>query len=157
MNTKNSGYTLIEVLVAGAILTVTSSTAFATINPAQKLQEARNVKRSVDVQQIVTATELYIIDHKGEFPPGFPQVGEEVQIGSGSSCIIPPKDTFCNTPITTCYNLPGVVGTYLSELPTDPLPEKYTGTGYTIQRDENNRITVKACGTEDPKVIATSQ
>ena len=60
---KNKGFTLIEILLVVAILSVLLVVVFASLNPAQRLIDARNARRWNDVNQVLTAIHECIIDN----------------------------------------------------------------------------------------------
>ena len=64
----NSGFTLIELLIVIAILGVLASGVFIAINPLQKLQQARNAQRKMDLGSLANALEAYAISHNGQYP-----------------------------------------------------------------------------------------
>tara|TARA_B100000508_G_scaffold60333_1_gene46954 strand:+ start:14913 stop:15365 length:453 start_codon:yes stop_codon:yes gene_type:complete len=60
------GFTLIELLVVVAIIGMLSSVVLASLNTARG--NARDAKRAQDMQQVVTALELYV-NVNGIYPP----------------------------------------------------------------------------------------
>jgi type II secretory pathway pseudopilin PulG len=140
MISSKSGNTILELLIVVAIFAISSSTVLAKINTSDILQQSRNTQRAIQAQQISTAIQEYIIDSRGELPPGFPEKGQEVEIGTGSSY----------------YQLPGVTGKYLPSIPVDPLSPDTKRSGYSVKRDSNEVITVTAIFAEN-KTIQTSQ
>jgi prepilin-type N-terminal cleavage/methylation domain-containing protein len=94
------GFTLIELLVVIAIIGLLSSVVFASLNSARG--KARDARRIADVRQIERAIEMYYNDFGN-----YPVVGGWQGTSSG------------------CYGgagIPGIVPTYISSMPMDPLP-----------------------------------
>jgi prepilin-type N-terminal cleavage/methylation domain-containing protein len=63
-NTK--GFTILELLIVIAIISLNSTIAFVAVNSAN--EKARDTKRITDLLQVSKALELYYNDH-GEYPP----------------------------------------------------------------------------------------
>lgn len=61
----SQGFTLIEILVVVAIIGILSTVVLSSLNSARS--KSRDVRRSAEVREIVTALELYRSDH-GKFP-----------------------------------------------------------------------------------------
>lgn len=146
------GFTLIELLVVIAIVIALGVAVFAALNPAQRLKDARDARRTSDVDTILTAIHQYIIDQKGD-ASGLSLTTADQQLGTGASgCAI--STGGCSVVATACLNIAGSGGTllskYLKSMPIDPLGgTTYTAakTGYAVSQDANGLITVKACGT----------
>ncbi|MBL8029876.1 MAG: type II secretion system protein [Candidatus Doudnabacteria bacterium] len=92
---KNSGFTLIEILVVVAIIALLSSIALIGLMSAR--EKSRNVKRLGDMTQMNTALELYNAQNKG-YPPsvnGVPQGMTPTFLTGLPRSPIPP-DGFCD-------------------------------------------------------------
>jgi type II secretion system protein G len=64
---NNTGFTLIELIVAIGILGVMATTAIAVLNPFAQFQKANDAKRKGDLSQVQKALETYYQDY-GEYP-----------------------------------------------------------------------------------------
>jgi len=141
------GFTLIEILIVMAILSIIITVVIVAINPNRQFALARNSARQSHVRAIVTATVQLSIDNRGNF-----------------SC--PSGGTIPSTPIyiktgVGGYNLcPCIIPTYLPQLVIDPSNgsgkdcSSYD-TGYTIQKDASSgRITVNAPSAEAGETIS---
>ena len=136
------GFTLIELLVVIGILAILLSIVLIAINPARQFAQANNTKRRSDVIAILNAISQYAADNKGVLPPavaGLTAGGAAVEIASGAG-----NADICTDLIVTVQ--------YLPALPADPQGPgngaQITScasydTGYQIQRDANNRVTVE--------------
>jgi len=163
--TLKRGFTLIEILLVVAILSVLLVVVFAALNPAQRLAETRNARRWNDVNQILTAVHECLVDEDGLL----------------ASCDLVDDDTvkeIVNTGITTGCNAVagcGVAATgdcadletrlvnatspdspYLGSLPTDPGGVTTDHTEYTVHVN-NGIVTIAACSDELSEVIQVSR
>lgn len=143
---SQTGFTLLELLLAVVISSILLSIAIVTINPAAQFAKARNTKRLNDVALILNAVGQYSSDHKGQLPASIP-TGTALDITSSFGGA----------------NLCGdIMPTYMPALPSDP---KTSGaditnctsydTDYTIIKDSYNRVTVSAPNVEPPSISIT--
>ena len=151
-NIKNiKGFTLIELLVVIGILAILLSIVLIAINPARQFGQANNTRRRSEVTQILNAVGAYAADHKGVLPAAISALANDTPAEV--------SDTGANV----CADL---VPNYIPALPQDP--QQGTGTaitdctaaydtGYTIQHDINNRVTVSAPLAENSEVIANTR
>lgn len=137
---RQGGFTLLEVLLVVAIIAILAGIVIIAINPSKNLADTRNSTRRADVNTIINAIYQYSLDQNGALPPA----------GTGAGITL--SDTeICETG-GTCAGLVdlGVLtasGTYLVSIPPDPrCPADCdaNGVGYTVARDANNRLIVKA-------------
>lgn len=109
---KRKGFTLIELLVVISIISLLSSTVFATLNSGR--QKARDARRVTEISQIKKAFEFYA-DNNAELYPPIPtsNCGEWVLSNSG------------------CWGKLGIVlQQWMAVLPIDPLNTTVGGTPY---------------------------
>jgi len=151
------GFTLIELLVVIGILAILLAITLIAINPARQFGLANDTKRRSDATELLNAIGQYAADptNAGQLPPAILDVAttsaKEINssnftnVGTGST------DNLCSELVTT----------YISALPVDPsqstgntTPNSETAgvtscstawdTGYQIEKDANNRITILA-------------
>ena len=107
------GFTLVELLVVIAIIGLLASIAVVALQSARA--EARDAKREADMDAIQNAIELYYHD-KGFYPNWW-----ECYDLSGAG--------LCNSWLTEDVWIQGLISTYITKLPNDPLntsnPENY--------------------------------
>lgn len=144
---RYSGFTLIELLIVIVIISALATVVLVALNPVNRLQAARNARRTSDTDSIRTAINEFIVDK--ETLPGIPNDGVERQIGTGAglaSCTI--ATSVCNVSATNCVDLTTPLAPYLKTIPLDPKTGSPSATGYTVSIDVNDNITVQACETE---------
>lgn len=164
MKSAARGFTLIELLLVIAIIAVLSVAVFAALNPAQRLKDAKDSRRTTDVDTILTAIHQSIIDNKGTLPTKMPAAGTTKQLGTGATgCAL--TNTHCTIAATDCADLMVLADAqdllpYLKSMPIDPDGgTTYTAakTGYAVVVDSNGIVTVTACGTEGTIAISASR
>lgn len=147
-NSSRRGFTLLEVLIVLAILTLLIAAVVIAINPGRQFSKARNTQRRANIQATVIAIYENIIDNDGTFICAAGQVPTTVK------------------PIKTGidgYDLcPCLVPVYLPILLVDP--SIGTGkdcisydTGYTIVKNVvGGRITISAPSAEIEETISVT-
>ena len=150
-NTSQKGFTLIELLVVILIIATLATTVFVALNPAQRLADARNSRRWNDVNSLLTAVHSYIVDTKGTIPSSIGTT--EMQLGNCSSG----GNSLCVGAGSSCVDLSTTLNKYLKSMPLDPSVGTAATTGYSIVRDTNNIITIKACASEVGSTITISR
>ncbi len=142
-NNSQSGFTLIEILVVIGMIALLAAIVLIAINPARQFAQGRNSQRWNDTNAILNAVGQYIADNKGALPSGITTTDTNIKNGGVDLCTV-------------------LTPTYISALPTDPSNGSYTScttydTGYTIAKDSNNRLTVKAPGAELGTTISVTR
>lgn len=160
----NQGFTLIELLLVVAIVSALAVTVFVALNPAQRLRDSHNARRTADVDAILSAIHTSIVDNNGNLPSKMPAAGTEAQLGSAASgCAI--NIGTCGAAGVACADLLTTTGStynlskYLKSMPVEPLggaTYDATKTGYTVVVDTNGIITVKACAVELPLTVLSA-
>jgi len=152
---KNSGFTLIELLVVIAIIAALSVIVFVALNPAQRLKDSRDARRTSDVDTILTAIHESIVDNKGTLPAGLTAGMVETQLGtSATACTV--STAGCAASASACVDLTTPLAKYLKTIPVDPNGTA-AKTNYSVSVDTNGIVTVKACGTEGTTNISSSR
>lgn len=143
-NTK--GFTLIEVLLVVAIISILAGIVILAVNPNKQLGDTRNAERRADVNTILNATYQYSIDNNGNLP---------------SSITTTPTDV-CSTGASSCTGLIDLSvlsnnGKYLVAIPKDPQTGTATDTHYQISQNANGRVTVSAPDAEQGATISATR
>ena len=149
---KNKGFTLIEILLVVAILSVLLVVVFASLNPAQRLIDARNARRWNDVNQVLTAVHECIIDNN----LATCGLGTTVALSQLGACAAGQGAVPCTGAATACLDLTTELADYISSTPVDPVDPGTDKTGYAIQV-ANGIVTVSACSAEDAETISVSR
>jgi len=156
MKSAKKGFTLIELLVVIVIISVLSVTVFVAMNPSKRIKDAKDDRRLVDMNSILTAVHQSIVDSKGTLPAGLTTGMVEKQLGTAvTGCTVATGG--CAVVATAdCVDMTTPLAKYLKTIPTDP-----DGTAalskYSIVVDANNIVTVKACGTEGGTNLSVSR
>lgn len=155
-----SGFTLIELLVVITIIATLAVVVFVALNPGQRLKDARDARRTSDVDSILTAVHESIVDNKGTAPAGISTVEQQLGTSTGTgganpSCAI--STGGCGVTATACLDLSTSLAKYLKSIPTDPKTGTAANTSYSVVQDSNGLVTVRACGTEGTNNIFSSR
>ncbi len=151
------GFTLIEILLVVAILSILLVVVFASLNPARRLAESRNANRYNAVNQLLTAMHECLVDNNGTYATcGLTADGttrEIVNTGVATAC-----NAVCTTGAGSIVAATGdcaplqttlVTGLgYLGSLPTDPGGVTTGHTEYTVKVTTTGIVTVDSCSAE---------
>ena len=153
---NKKGFTLIELLLVIGIIATLAVVTFVALDPIQRFKDARDARRVSDVETILSAVHQYIIDNKGAFPTGL-SADTEQMLGTGSGCSI--NIGGCDSRVDACLNLlqDTLMAKYLKAVPFDPQNGSAANTYYTIFRNSNGIITVRACNGEGATEISISR
>lgn len=144
--TKNRhGFTLLEVLLVVAIIAILAGIVILALNPNKQLGDSRNTQRRADVNTILSAVYQYSIDNNGSIPSGITATETEICTTSGTCTGL------VDLSVLTANEK------YLTAMPLDPSGASTNGTGYTILKSANNRITIKAPSAEQSATISVTR
>ena len=137
MTKKQSGFTLVELLVVIGILAVLTAVVLVAVNPGRQLAQARDTQIRADVNTIITSISAYMAD---------PENNGQLPAGLVTLCTVGAHDIG-----TGGLDLAAVVApTYVADIPMDPSGGTAADTGYDVCVAEATarRITVFAPNTE---------
>jgi prepilin-type N-terminal cleavage/methylation domain-containing protein len=160
---KERGFTLIELLIVIAIIAVLAGVVFVALNPLKRFQDARDSRRSADVESILSAIKVQQVDNQGNFLTSIRDATTSPDsLGNPVIYMIGVGTTGCNTDNAdcrsdvassgACVNLAGLsTGGYLGSVPISPagaVTWDASTTGYTLEKLTNGIITIRACENE---------
>lgn len=116
-----------------------ATVVFVALDPATRFADARNSRRWNDVNSLLTAVHQCIIDNDGSL----------------STCGI--SGTTSQVLGTGDLDISSQMAPYLKSIPLDPSTGTAADTGYSIQADANNILTITADDAENSAVINVSR
>ncbi|MFA7300836.1 MAG: type II secretion system protein [Candidatus Shapirobacteria bacterium] len=149
---NNKGFTLMELLIVVAIMSLLAIVVLVGLKPAQRLADARDARRAQDINQILTGVMSCAIDKKDTAnlttclgTNTVAKTYEVVSVGTSSGC----NNTCIGVSGTgDCLPLSATLTDYFTSLPVDPNNTVSGHTGYSLTRYANNMIVVEACAAE---------
>ncbi|MBI4079056.1 MAG: type II secretion system protein [Candidatus Levybacteria bacterium] len=147
----SKGFTLIELLVVITIITALGVAVFVALNPAQRLADARNARRTTDVDTILSAIHQYIVD-EGSAPTGLSTT--EKQLGTAATGCAIATGGCAVAGAADCLDITAPLASYLKSIPADPNGTASL-TGYSAVQDANGIVTIKACAAESTTISAS--
>ena len=158
-NTRLAGFTLIELLMVVVIISTLAVVVFVALNPAKRISDSKDARRTTDVDSILTAIQTYIVDNSGDYPTGISADMPESQLGiDASGCEIATGG--CSVTEAACLDLSTPLAVYLKTIPIDPTGGTVYSegkTGYSVEVDANGIVTVRACAAEGATNILSSR
>ena len=165
---RRKAFTLIELLIVIGILGILAAIILVAVDPAKRLKDSRDARRSSEVNSILNAVLNYVVDNKGAYPSVLDNTSTNSQIiGTGSLC--GDATSWCSeatggeSATNTCANLTtDLVDTYIGEIPVDPrgvdinvatATYDATRTGYWINKTTNGRVQIGSCNHEGSAAI----
>lgn len=153
MRKVGKGFTLIEILVVIAIIAILAIVVFVALNPAKRIADSKDARRTTDVGSVLTAVQSYIVDNRGALPTGLTAGMSEAQLGTAvTGAAIATGGCAVTTAAALDMSTPLVK--YLKSIPADP-DGTAALTKYSIAVDANGIVTVKACGAENTTISAS--
>jgi prepilin-type N-terminal cleavage/methylation domain-containing protein len=167
INTKKyrKGFTLIELLIVVAVIAILAAIVFVALNPLKRFQDTRDSTRWGDVSAIVSAVKVDQVDNGGTYISAVDSVtaGDVYMIGTAVlGC--DDDNLNCDTNVTadtSCIDISGLVTEgYLGSVPISQpgiVTWSAATTGYTLQKNSNGTITIRACESESSSEISVNR
>jgi len=155
---KETGFTLIEILVVIGLIALLAAIVIIAINPARQFAQGRNTQRVSNVNAILNAIGQRMADNKGIFADG---TADNSQFTIGSITYVCSVLPATSTPITmvspgtsTTGDLGCLVPTYISSELKDP---QGTANYTVVENATTRRVTVSAPGAELGQTISITR
>lgn len=157
---NKKGFTLIELLIVVGIMAILAVIIFTTLDPLRRFRDSRDSMRWQQASELLNAIKLDQLDHGGAYIPAIASLNTSTpnlifMIGTDSSAC----NTYnanCTTAVNgpnNCVDLSELVNRgYLTNVPISPNGGGvWTSghTGYTLSKDANNGIFIRACENEN--------
>ena len=165
---KNSqqGFTLLELLIAIAIVAIIAVVAFVSLNPQLRFQDARDSTRFTDVAAVLDGIKIDQVDNGGNYL----DTELTTDISDDTNYMIGTATTGCNaTPCdvtigaTDCVDITALADEgYIAYVPVSPNGDttaNWSGgvTGYYVNRSSNGSMTVGSCESENEPSISVAR
>ena len=144
---KESGFTLIEILVVIGLIALLAAVVIIAINPARQFAQGRNTQRVSNVNAILNAIGQRMADNKGVFDGTFTAGGVTY------TCSV--DITYSGTGSATAGDLGCLVPTYVSSVLNDP--QSAAAGGYKLTTDAASRVIVSAPSAELGQTISITR
>lgn len=139
---KAKGFTLVEVLLVIVIIAALSAIVIIAINPGKQIEDALNMQRKADLNALESAVNQYMIENRGQTPPGVDENLRMLGTGVGD----------CNFDCgamgqthSECLDLKDfLVPTFIADMPIDPMGTSEISK-YAIFEESKGRISVVSC------------
>jgi prepilin-type N-terminal cleavage/methylation domain-containing protein len=135
---KREGFTLLEILLVVAAISILAGIVIIAINPSKQLADTRNAQRRIDVNTILDAVYQYALDNDGQVPLTIKNgtcgslIASEVCVTDGSCSGLTDLTDLTSSSV------------YVVSIPTDPQGSTTNGAGYAVVTTTANRVTVCA-------------
>jgi len=152
LKARESGFTLIEILLVIGIIAILAAVVIVAINPARQFAQARNSQRWSNINTILNAVHQYAVDNTGTLPAAI----------ASSTCAAVSTNEICMMGAGSCAGLIDLSvltngETYLVSMPVDPSATSTYGTGYRVTKSGSGRVTVCAPGAELGTTISVTR
>jgi prepilin-type N-terminal cleavage/methylation domain-containing protein len=143
---NRKAFTLVELIIVIAIIAILAAAIFVAIDPARRLHEARNARRSSDVATILDAVKMYQLDNEGEHYVKIENAQEDHYYIIGQEALM--CDSSCTAigdAAIACIDIRDMGANYLDTVPMDPKIGTPERTWYYLMKGSNGAITTGAC------------
>jgi type IV pilus assembly protein PilA len=145
---KRKGFTLMELIIVIAIIAILAGVVYVAIDPARRLNEARNARRASDVVAILDAVRKHQADNDGQFYSTILSAAQDVNYVIGTNVSGCSGTCGSVTVDDECVDLSSIGDNYLAVIPLDPKSGTDANTGYYFNRSSGGAFTVGSCHAE---------
>ncbi|MEK7150817.1 MAG: prepilin-type N-terminal cleavage/methylation domain-containing protein [Patescibacteria group bacterium] len=165
---KQGGFTLIELLIVIAIIAILAGVVFVALDPLTRFRDARDSRRFADVSAILSAVRVAQVDKGGRYTYGVRALasvatGTPYMLTNGSTTPSTLCNVSCDVPmaLSKCADISQLQSRgYLGAVPISPNGEgnwSNNVSGYYIQLNANNSVTVGSCESENQASISITR
>ncbi len=86
---QKKGFTLIEILIVIAIISIIAAIVMVAINPSRRFEQTLDATKKVHINTIKDAIRYYQLDNKGHYPECIPSYDEIVSISECEKYLVP--------------------------------------------------------------------
>lgn len=145
------GFSLASLIISLAVFLVLSAVLLVALDPAGRINKAKDARRTQDVVVIAQALKDYVRHHQGELP-----FANEISNRKRVLCSSLSRLT-CGADADACLKIDTTTDFFSSYLPTLPVDPDKTGTadtGYYIEGDPaTGQITVGSCSHSGEEIV----
>ena len=156
---------MVELIIVIAIIAILAAGIFVAVDPARRLNEARNARRQSDVSTVLDALVKYQADNDGTHYSTVASMTAGTYYTVGTAATGCDAGCTAQTTAAACVDLSALPDNYLSTVPSDPGTGTDAETDYYIMKSSTGGLTVGACDTQGegsggsgtPPVIVTTR
>ena len=153
MKIKQTGFTLIELIIVIAIIALLAAATFVAVNPAKRIGDANNAQRWADISAIADAWQTYTADNSGTTATTLTNgitysIATSTGGGAFATCAASTGNPTTTTALVSLEAL--VTNGYVGQVPLDPTyayASDLYNTGYYMYTDATGAVKVGSCET----------
>lgn len=144
------GFTIVELIIGIAVFAILSTIILVAVDPASRIQEARDLRRQQDIVMLAKALKDYSLNHQGELPfTASVTTNKKVLCATATSLT-------CGADTQTCLAIDSTtdfLDAYLPTLPIDPSKTSAVDSGYYLQGTSAGFLDIGACSYDSAAVV----